>query len=179
MQTNVTDIFAAGDVAQVFDPASGKYVLDSLWTPARNQGRTAGLNMAGASEKYLRTAPVNVSRLADIPVTIIGAVGRGADQDLVGIARGESESWSLMPEAISLETKTDVDRVRITVGQQTLIGALVLGDQTISRALQELITHQVDISAIRYQLQQPDAPISKIITDFWVEYSRGNGHQAK
>jgi len=179
MQTNVADIFAAGDVAQVFDPASGKYVLDSLWTPARYQGRTAGLNMAGASENYLRTAPVNVSRLADIPVTIIGAVGRGADQDLVGIARGESESWSLMPEAISIETKNAVNLVRVTVGQQTMIGALVLGDQTISRALQDLITHQVDISAIRHQLQQPDAPITKIITDFWVEYSRGNGRQAK
>jgi hypothetical protein len=84
-----------------------------------------------------------------------------------------------MPESISIETKNDMNRVRITVGQQTLIGGLVLGDQTVSRALQELITHQVDITAIRPQLQQADAPITKIITDFWAEYSRGNGHQAK
>ena len=94
MQTSAPDIFAAGDVAQVFDPLSGKYVLDSLWTPARQQGRIAGLNMAGVAETYRRTSPVNVARMADIPVTIIGAVGRGTDKDLVGIARGESESWS-------------------------------------------------------------------------------------
>ena len=149
MQTSAADIFAAGDVAQVFDPPSGKYVLDSLWTPARQQGRIAGLNMAGFAESYCRTAPVNVSRLADIPVTIIGAVGRGSDQDLAGIARGESESWSLMPDAITAEAISDVNQVRIIIGQKTLIGALVLGDQAISRPLQGLITRQVDISAIQ------------------------------
>ena len=179
MQTSAADIFAAGDVAQVFDPASGKYVLDSLWTPARQQGRIAGLNMAGVAETYCRTAPVNVSRLADIPVTIIGAVGRGIDRDLAGIARGESESWSLMPEAINAEWRSDVNQVRVIIGQQTLIGALVLGDQTISRPLQELITRQVDISAIQQQLLQPDAPIARIIIDFWNGYLRVNGHSPK
>jgi NADPH-dependent 2,4-dienoyl-CoA reductase/sulfur reductase-like enzyme len=179
MQTSMTDIFAAGDVAQVFDPPSGKFVLDSLWTPARQQGRIAGLNMAGFAEIYCRTAPVNASRLADIPVTIIGSVGHGTDQDLIGIARGESESWSLMPEAITAEAISDVNQVRIIIGQKTLIGALVLGDQTISRPLQELVTRQVDISAIQPALLQPNAPIARIITDFWTEYSRENGHSPK
>jgi len=179
MQTSAPDIFAAGDVAQVFDPASGKYVLDSLWTPARQQGRIAGLNMAGVAETYSRTAPVNVSRMADIPVTIIGAVGRGTDKDLVGVARGESESWSLMPEAISAEWSSDVNQVRIIIGRQTLIGAVVLGDQTISRPLQELITQQVDISAIHHPLLQPKAPIARIIVDFWTEYSRENDRSPK
>jgi NADPH-dependent 2,4-dienoyl-CoA reductase/sulfur reductase-like enzyme len=179
MQTSATDIYAAGDVAQVFDPPSGKYVLDSLWTPARQQGRIAGMNMAGSAESYCRTAPVNVSRLADIPVTIIGAVGRGSNKDLAGIARGESESWSLMPEAITAEVTSDINQVRIIIGQTTLIGALVLGDQTISRPLQELITRQVNISTIQQALLQPDAPIARIIVDFWAVYSRENDHSSK
>lgn len=179
MQTSAADIYAAGDVAQVFDPASGKYVLDSLWTPARQQGRIAGLNMAGFAEPYRRTAPVNVSRLSDIPVTIIGAVGRGSRQDLASIARGESESWSLMPEALSVESHSDVNQVRVIIGKQTLIGAIVLGDQTISRPLQELITQQVDISAIQQPLLQPGAPIARIIADFWTEYSRENDQSPK
>jgi NADPH-dependent 2,4-dienoyl-CoA reductase/sulfur reductase-like enzyme len=179
MQTSAGDIFAAGDSAQVFDPPSGRYVLDSLWTPARQQGRIAGLNMAGIAESYSRTAPVNVSRLADIPVTIIGAVGRGSDQDLTGIARGESESWSLMPDAISTEAIAEVYQVRIVIGQNKLIGALILGDQTISRPLQELITRQVDISAIRQPLLQKNAPIVRIIMDFWKEFSRENDRSPK
>ncbi len=47
MQTSQSDILAAGDVAQVFDPASKRYTLDTLWWIARDQGRTAGFNAAG------------------------------------------------------------------------------------------------------------------------------------
>ena len=84
-----------------------------------------------------------------------------------------------MPEAISAEWSSDVNQVRIIIGQQTLIGAVVLGDQTISRPLQELITQQVDISAIHHPLLQPKAPIARIIIDFWTQYSRENDRSPK
>src|SRR5581483_7829014 len=47
LESSVPGIYAAGDVAQVYDPVAGRSVLDSLWGPARDQGYTAGLNMAG------------------------------------------------------------------------------------------------------------------------------------
>ncbi len=74
MQTSQPDIFAAGDVAQVFDPASGKYLLDSLWNSAREQGRAAARNMTGHAEPYRKPPVFNVTRLAGLTVTIIGAV---------------------------------------------------------------------------------------------------------
>ena len=93
MRTNVTDIYAAGDVAQVHDPRSGRSVLDSLWGTARDQGRIAGLNMAGQKAAYFKSVPSNVTRLAGLTTTIIGPVGKGRNEDVIGIARGESESW--------------------------------------------------------------------------------------
>jgi nitrite reductase (NADH) large subunit len=75
LQTNDPDIFAAGDVAQVYDPLSGRSILDSLWNPARQQGHTAGLNMAGKKTAYLKAPPFNVTRLAGLTTTIIGTVG--------------------------------------------------------------------------------------------------------
>ena len=35
LQTNDPDIFAAGDVAQAYDPLTGRSIIDSLWGPAR------------------------------------------------------------------------------------------------------------------------------------------------
>ena len=58
LQTNDPDIFAAGDVAQVFDPLSGRAVLDSLWNPARDQGQVAGMNMAGRKHGLLEVSAV-------------------------------------------------------------------------------------------------------------------------
>ena len=34
MRTSQADIFAAGDVAQIYDTASKKWVVESLWGPA-------------------------------------------------------------------------------------------------------------------------------------------------
>lgn len=47
MRTNITDIFAAGDVVEKTNLITGKKVLLPLAGPANREGRTAGTNMAG------------------------------------------------------------------------------------------------------------------------------------
>jgi NAD(P)H-nitrite reductase large subunit len=167
MQSSEVDIFAAGDVAQVYDPLARQFILDSLWNPAREQGSTAGANMAGQTQAYRKTAPFNVTRLAGLTTTIIGAVGGGRDDDLVSIARGDSETWRLLPNAIAREVGEAVNHMRLMVGEQTLLGALVMGDQTLSRPLQELIAAQVDITPLRSALLAPDNTLGDRVMDFW------------
>jgi NAD(P)H-nitrite reductase large subunit len=167
LQTNDPDIYAAGDVAQAYDPMTGRSILDSLWAPARQQGTVAGLNMAGQQTIYLKSAPFNVTRLAGLTTTIIGTVGRGRDSDLVGIARGDSETWRQLPDSIVAQADFDVNRLRIMVGQKTLLGAIVMGDQKLSLPLQRIISENMDISPIREQLLAPKAKIGDVIADYW------------
>ncbi|MFH2040869.1 MAG: FAD-dependent oxidoreductase, partial [Chloroflexota bacterium] len=147
LETNLPDVFAAGDVAQVFDPLSGHSLLDSLWNPARNQGYIAGLNMAGENQDYIKEIAFNVTRLAGITTTIIGNIGNGnsEDKDMVNIARGDSETFQQLPNGIALKSGSDVNQVRLLIGETTLVGALVMGDQTLSHPIKELILKQVDI----------------------------------
>ena len=154
MQTSAPDVFAAGDVAQVYDPLTGKSVLDSLWNPARQQGHTAGMNMSGGHIPYIKIIPFNVTRLANLTTTIIGTVGQGDDPDLtgIGIARGDSETWRQLPDAIAAQSEFEVNRIRLLVGKNTLLGAILMGDQSLSLALQQLITQRVDITPIRDHL---------------------------
>ena len=168
LQTNDPDIFAAGDVAQAYDPLSGRSILDSLWAPARAQGHTAGLNMAGRKTAYVKAPPFNVTRLAGLTTTIIGTVGRGRDDDLVGIARGDSETWRQLPDSMVAQTGFEVNRLRLLVGERTLLGAIVMGDQKLSFPLEKLISENVDISPIREQLLAPNAKVSDVIAEFWV-----------
>jgi NAD(P)H-nitrite reductase large subunit len=167
LQTNDPDIFAAGDVAQVYDPLSGRSILDSLWNPARQQGYVAGLNMAGKKTAYIKAAPFNVTRLAGLTTTIIGTVGRGRDQDLVSIARGDSETWRQLPDAMVAQTGFDVNRLRLLIGEKTLLGAIVMGDQKLSFPLEKIISNKMDISPIREKLLGPNAKISDVIAEFW------------
>jgi NAD(P)H-nitrite reductase large subunit len=167
LQTNDPDIFAAGDVAQAYDPLSGRSVLDSLWTPARQQGYTAGLNMAGRQTAYLKSPPFNVTRLAGLTTTIIGTVGRGRDDDLVGIARGDSETWRQLPDSMVAQTGFEVNRLRLLVGPTTLLGAIVMGDQKLSLPLEKMISGNMDISPIREKLLAPNVKIADVVAEFW------------
>jgi NADPH-dependent 2,4-dienoyl-CoA reductase/sulfur reductase-like enzyme len=170
LHTNDPDIYVAGDVAQVYDPLSKRSIIDSLWGTAREQGYTAGLNMAGKQTAYIKRIPFNVTRLAGLTTTIIGTVGRGNDEDLVGIARGDSETWRALPDAIVAQKGFDINRLRLLVGEKTLIGAVVMGDQKLSFPLEKIISNHTDISTIRDKLLQSDAPLGDIIADYWTTW---------
>ena len=167
LQTNDPDIFAAGDVAQAYDPMTGRSILDSLWGPARQQGYAAGLNMAGKKTAYIKSAPFNVTRLAGLTTTIIGTVGRGRDDDLVGIARGDSETWRQLPDSIVAQTGFEVNRLRLLVGEKTLLGAIVMGDQKLSFPLEKIISGHADITPIRERLLAPGAKLGDIVAEYW------------
>ena len=161
-------------MAQAYDPLSGRTIIDSLWNPAREQGYTAGLNMAGKATPYIKSAPFNVTRLAGLTTTIIGTVGNGVDEDLLGIARGDSETWRDLPDAIAAQSGFDTNRLRLMLGEKKIVGAILIGDQTLSTPLQKLVEAQADISAIRTQLLAPHAPVADIIADFWMNWRKEN-----
>jgi NAD(P)H-nitrite reductase large subunit len=167
LQTNDPYIFAAGDVAQAYDPMSGRSILDSLWAPARQQGHVAGLNMTGKKTAYVKAPPFNVTRLAGLTTTIIGTVGRGRDDDLVGIARGDSETWRQLPDSMVAQAGFEVNRLRLLVGEKTLLGAIIMGDQNLSFPLEKIISEHLDISPIREQLLAPNTKVSDVIAEFW------------
>jgi NAD(P)H-nitrite reductase large subunit len=166
LRSSAPDVYAAGDVAQVYDPRVGKALLDTLWNSARSHGAAAGQNMAGGSVRYVKPTPLNVTRLAGITTTIIGSVGSGRDADLVGIARGDSELWRQLGQALVAEDEHAVNRLRLLIGPSTLIGAVLMGDQRLSLPLQRLISEQTDITPIRAQLLAPHAPLAALLTRF-------------
>jgi NAD(P)H-nitrite reductase large subunit len=182
LHTSKIDIFAAGDVAQVYDRLSGEYLLDSLWRPAIEQGWIAGLNMAGGNYTYEKKYPFNVTRLGGLITTIIGRVGKEilegnkakGDADVAGIMRGDSEVWRQQSLGIIAQTYQETNRIRLYVTPSFITGAVIMGDQTLSRPLQVLIREQVDISPIREIMLSPNYPLVDTLSKFWEEYMQKN-----
>ena len=174
-KTSAKGVYAAGDVAQVWDPHTQLHVLDSLWGVAREQGRAAGSNMAGSKEPYQRKIPFNVTRIGGITTTLIGCIGQPErDDDLVAIARGDSETWRSSGDAFAVKKNTENNRVRLLVGKRNIQGALVMGDQTLSRPLQHLVAEQVDITPIRERLLDNPEELVELIQHFLSERERMN-----
>jgi NADPH-dependent 2,4-dienoyl-CoA reductase/sulfur reductase-like enzyme len=52
LQTNIADIYAAGDVILIKDPITGELVPSCTWPDAMMQGMIAACNMAGQNKSY-------------------------------------------------------------------------------------------------------------------------------
>lgn len=74
MQTNIPDIFAAGDVAEYVDLARKTRWVNAIWPEAVSQGRIAGANMTGRRVAYKGSLSRNVLRILNLDVMAMGLV---------------------------------------------------------------------------------------------------------
>jgi len=154
LETSAPDVFAAGDVAQVHDPHTGGTWLETLWPVARRQGGIAGQNMAGVRSICERQVAFNVVRIGGVTTATIGAIERGHDADLVTLSSNDRRYWGAESDAWLVNDGHEVNRVRVILNEQTIVGALVMGDQSMSKPLLSLIEAQADLSPIRPDLER-------------------------
>jgi nitrite reductase (NADH) large subunit len=72
LQTNVKNIYAAGDIIESHDLISNAALLHANWPNAVEQGYVAGSNMAGRAIDYLGTFNLNSIDIFDTQVVSIG-----------------------------------------------------------------------------------------------------------
>jgi NAD(P)H-nitrite reductase large subunit len=74
MQTNIENIYAAGDVAETFDIATETNSINALWTCAVQQGKIAGYNMAGKEKNYDGSIGMNSINFPGLDIISFGVV---------------------------------------------------------------------------------------------------------
>ncbi len=72
-ETNLPDVYAAGDCAEGFDFLTGERAIHAIWPTAIDQGRVAGANMAGDSQTYPGSLSWNVTELFGLASASVGA----------------------------------------------------------------------------------------------------------
>lgn len=68
LQTNIENIYAAGDAVEVNNMVIG------LWTTSNEQGRIAGSNMTGNNEKYIHPKLFSTLSIGDIEIFSVGNI---------------------------------------------------------------------------------------------------------
>jgi NADPH-dependent 2,4-dienoyl-CoA reductase/sulfur reductase-like enzyme len=148
METNVDDIYAAGDCVETYHRLLQRYVYLPLGTTAHKQGRVAGENAAGGAAGYAGSLGTQVVKVFDCVIARTGLRDREAAQ------------WGFEPFTVGFETwdhkvyypAAHPLRIRVTGDVKTgrLLGAQILGHTTseVSKRVDILATalfHEMDV----------------------------------
>ena len=146
MCTNVSNVYAAGDVAEVPDILSGGWSNHSIWPNASEQGRIAGENMAGGEVDYPGALATNSVNVFGLPMMVMGSV-RPRDRSGVSFMRsGSGEHYKC-----------------ITLKDDRIIGTLLVGKVGNAGVYSMLIKRKMDISKVRGVLLADDFDRGKLI----------------
>jgi NAD(P)H-nitrite reductase large subunit len=138
MRTNCTNVFAAGDVAEAFDIALDDYTVNALWTCAVEQGRIAGLNIAGNATPYNGAIGMNSLNVCDTPLISYG------------IAAPEDESKF----RVRLLNQPERNKYKkFVIGSDGCIkGIILVGKIDNAGVLLSLLQRKIDVSAFEDEL---------------------------
>ena len=115
LQTNHPDVYAAGDVAETKDFLSDDRSIYAIWPTAIDQGRAAGVNMAGKKQAYPGSLGMNVVELFNVTLAQLGRFREGPGDSVKMLSpKGDEGSYR----------KIVVDK------NGTLVGAVYAGNET-------------------------------------------------
>ena len=138
MRTSVPAVFAAGDCAEARHIVSGRAVWIPLGTTANKQGKVAGANAAGASERFAGVAGTAGFKVFDLEVARTGlstveAVGLGIDA-VTAVSRQRSRAHGY-PGGNPITTTLAVER-----GSGRLLGAQMAGVGVVAKRIDVFAT---------------------------------------
>lgn len=143
MQTNIPDIFAAGDCAEKFHIVARKPAWLPLASTAIKEGRCAAINMSGSKEFFYGVLGSAVTKYFDFNMAITGLNESDAKKfgfEPVSVTVTKSDKVDYMPDAHDITVKLIADK-----NTKTLLGAQSVGygnaDKRINTVVSALNCH--------------------------------------
>ncbi|KKM27087.1 hypothetical protein LCGC14_1578280, partial [marine sediment metagenome] len=126
MRTNISGIFAAGDVAQIYDPLYERPILHPTWGNAKKQGRIAAVNMTGGNLLYKGVIPIQSIKIFGFTAIAVGITHSKKNFDEISWVSFEKEQCR-----------------KFVLKKNRLVGALVLGKDIDKKILKPLLKKAV------------------------------------
>ena len=121
MKTNIDDIYAAGDIAEVDGVVAG------LWAIAGDQGKVAGINMTGAKKEYELPKLTTMLNIAECSI----------------FSTGDIEEYD---DAYEEEVEEGDASYKLCVTDGKITGGIIFNDINKAAKIKKAISEKVDIS---------------------------------
>ncbi|MDI6744391.1 MAG: FAD-dependent oxidoreductase [Thermodesulfovibrionales bacterium] len=131
LETEIKDIYAAGDIAEYKGTCYG------IWPAAEEQGKIAGINMAGGSATYTGTVPSNILKIAGI--NLISAGDIDPDKKLEAIVQKDSGNFIYR---------------KLVIKDNCIAGCILYGNIDDWKKVKNAMNERKDISALKTDLKK-------------------------
>jgi nitrite reductase (NADH) large subunit len=148
MQTNIANVFAAGDVAETYDITSEEYAINALWTCAVQQGSIAGLNITDQQKIYNGSMSQNSLNFFDVSLISMG-ITSPKDETKYRIMSDSRPSLNIFK--------------KLVIQDNQLKGIILLGKIDSAGILLDLIQRKTDISGFEDELLNDNFNFGKVI----------------
>lgn len=150
MQTNIKDIFAAGDCIENFHLVSKNYAWIPLGSSANKEGRCAAINIAGRYDAFPGVLGSAVTRYDGLTISLTGlneTEARKYGFDVISSTMTKKDKAGYMPQAENITIKLVVDkRSKKILGAQAIgsggadkrintVASAIQADQTVDEFL--------------------------------------------
>lgn len=140
LQTNIPNIYSAGDVCESFDLTLGKSSVNALWPIAVEQGKIAGQNMSGNNVNYEGSLGMNSLEFFGLSVISLGIYKvkkEGASFEELKICDGKANLYK-----------------KLILKDNFLVGAILVGDIKNSGIFLRLIKERINVLPFKDRLLQ-------------------------
>jgi NAD(P)H-nitrite reductase large subunit len=159
MRTNIEDVFAAGDVTESKNSILEENFVIAIWPTASQQGKVAGLNMAGDNKIYEGLYPMNSVEILGIPSISFG---------ITNIKENDSNYKVLIRKEENLYKK-------IVLKDNKIVGVILLGNIERAGIFKLLIDKKVDVKNFEDELLKDDFGFLVLPKDFRKHLVVGEG----
>lgn len=148
MQTNINNIFAAGDVSEGENLVTGGKEILPNWINACKQGRIAGLNMAGCKMKYEGGVKGAITTIFGLTIAVLG-LSKSLERDGV--------------EELCFSEPTKKRYRKILFSGNRIVGVVLLNKTDDAGILGGLIRNKKDIALWKEKIAQTPLDIREVL----------------
>ncbi len=136
MMTNLPDIYAAGDVAETYDISRDSNWINAIWPCAVEQGRIAGLNMAGRKISYEGSFRRNsIGNFIGVPAISMG------------VTRADTCSSCEGGEAVQeIRKRTKETYKKLILKNDRIVGAILVGQTQKAGLFGILLKRKINVA---------------------------------
>lgn len=148
METNIANIFAAGDVVELDNITSGRKQPIAIWPNATIGGAVAGANITGEERVFPGSFPMNSVEICEIPTISMG------------LTEPEEEGFEILSRSEGLNYK------KVVLKEDKIVGAVFVGNIERAGIFYGLIREQVDVSSFKGRLLEDDFGLIYLPKDY-------------